>query len=350
MSNKRNKRKSDVKSSILVLLLIAILLIASTYAWFTANQTVTISTLDVHVEASNGLQISTDATTWKTIITNEDITTNAYSTNVNQLPELLEPVSTAGEIDGNTGYMNMYYGTAAADEDTGIYQLTAEKSTEVKGTEGKFIAFDVFLKVDTESPLYLTGNSNVVMKAPEGTTDPVDTGLKNASRVAFCIEGTAENGATVDEIIGLKGATSASSATPTTYIWEPNYDVHTAAAVAHARDTYGITTTTGPSAAAAVDCYGILKEIETPIPLANTNGTFVDDGADYFSKVTPAYKTENGKTASTPVFTLNPGITKVRIYMWIEGQDVDCENAASGSDISFNVQFSLNDGTGTAAP
>ena len=26
--------------------------------------------------------------------------------------------------------------------------------------------------------------------------------------------------------------------------------------------------------------------------------------------------------------------------MWIEGQDVDCENNASGSDISFNVQFS----------
>ena len=27
--------------------------------------------------------------------------------------------------------------------------------------------------------------------------------------------------------------------------------------------------------------------------------------------------------------------------MWIEGQDVDCENNASGSDISFNVQFSI---------
>lgn len=28
--------------------------------------------------------------------------------------------------------------------------------------------------------------------------------------------------------------------------------------------------------------------------------------------------------------------------MWIEGQDVDCENNASGATVSFNLQFSLN--------
>lgn len=39
---------------------------------------------------------------------------------------------------------------------------------------------------------------------------------------------------------------------------------------------------------------------------------------------------------------LKAGITKVRIYMWVEGQDVDCENNASGGDISFNLQFSSN--------
>ena len=26
--------------------------------------------------------------------------------------------------------------------------------------------------------------------------------------------------------------------------------------------------------------------------------------------------------------------------MWIEGQDVDCENMASGTNVNFNVQFS----------
>ena len=25
--------------------------------------------------------------------------------------------------------------------------------------------------------------------------------------------------------------------------------------------------------------------------------------------------------------------------MWVEGQDVDCENGASGTDITFDLQF-----------
>ena len=40
------------------------------------------------------------------------------------------------------------------------------------------------------------------------------------------------------------------------------------------------------------------------------------------------------------VVRLEAGVTKIRVYMWIEGQDVDCENNASGTDISYNVQLS----------
>jgi hypothetical protein len=42
------------------------------------------------------------------------------------------------------------------------------------------------------------------------------------------------------------------------------------------------------------------------------------------------------------VFTVDEGITKVRIYMWVEGQDVDCEDKASGGSIEYNLQFSIN--------
>ena len=40
------------------------------------------------------------------------------------------------------------------------------------------------------------------------------------------------------------------------------------------------------------------------------------------------------------VLQLQAGITKVRVYMWVEGQDVDCENNASGGDLLYNLQFS----------
>ena len=38
---------------------------------------------------------------------------------------------------------------------------------------------------------------------------------------------------------------------------------------------------------------------------------------------------------------LNNGITKLRIYMWVEGQDIDAENFASGSFVEYNLSFSL---------
>ena len=34
-------------------------------------------------------------------------------------------------------------------------------------------------------------------------------------------------------------------------------------------------------------------------------------------------------------------INKLKVYAWIEGQDVDCENGASGTGISFNLGFTI---------
>ena len=63
-----------------------------------------------------------------------------------------------------------------------------------------------------------------------------------------------------------------------------------------------------------------------------------------FKQVTPTLSTADGALAADQTwFSLNAGITKVRFYLWIEGQDVDCENNASGDAISFNMNFVLQD-------
>ena len=241
MSNKgRNKKKLNLRSSLLVLLLIAILLIASTYAWFTANTVVTISTLNVHVEAKGGLQISADGINWKTVLSNDDIAPDkltTYATNVNQIPTILEPVSTTGNVAG--GRMDMFYGvvTAATAEDVGAgiklgdFTLTTSKETDTQGTTGKYIVFDAFLKVDKDQTLSLTKNSDV--KADTAKSE--DRGLKNAARVAFVPStDVAADGADTATIQGLVPDGTAC-------IWEPNDDVHTAAAVSAASSIYGQT-------------------------------------------------------------------------------------------------------------
>lgn len=324
--NKKSKRKNDLRSSIVLLLILLLLLISSTYAWFTANQTVKISSLDVNIAAENGLQISTDATTWKAIISNDDII-NAYEGNPNIIPTKIVPVSTVGEIDSSTGYMKMFLGTVGAD-DAGVYKLTADQSAE---NSGNFIAFDIYLKVDENTDLKLTTNSGVVKKGES------DSGIKQASRIAFCVQGNSPSGTAPDTVKALKNAVSFGDASSTVYIWEPNADLHTDAAVGHARDTYGITTDATNDA--AVLTYNAIKaDIETGVELDSSD-------ANYFNSMTPTYQTkstaEGVMEAEQQIFSLKAGVTKVRVYMWIEGQDVDCENTASGTDISYNIEMQV---------
>ena len=332
MSNKgKNKKKLNLRSSLLVLLLIAILLIASTYAWFTANTVVTISTLNVHVEAKGGLQISADGINWKTVLSNDDIAPDkltTYAGNVNQIPTILEPVSTTGNV--TDGKMDMFYGVVtaatAADDTAGIklgdFTLTTSKQVDTKGTTGKYIVFDAFLKVDKDQTLSLTKNSDV--KADTAKSE--DRGLKNAARVAFVPStSVAADGAETTAIQSLVPDGKAC-------IWEPNDDVHTAAAVSAASSIYGLTTST--TGAAPLSYYGVKAEISTPVPLNSK-------AEASFAEVKPSIQTKEGNDAVNKVCDLKKGITKVRIYMWVDGQDVDCENNASGSDITYDVQFSI---------
>lgn len=352
--NKKKQKKNDLRSSIILLLLLLLLLISATYAWFTANQTVKISSIDVRIEAQNGLQISTDASTWKSIITNTDITTG-YGTNgtdKNQLPSSMEPVSTIGEVVGDR--MRMFYGIAAPDDnDDGKYKLTAteetyegDQNTTDKDGKGnnvddgtrRYVAFDVFLKVDAPTQLQLGLDSNVIKKGAD------DRGIKQASRVAFCILGNKTVGTSVTDLIGITGGT-------TSYIWEPNANWHTSAANEHAKTNYGVTTDLKLDGTEAAIAYSGIKapiSAENAEILKNTN-------ASYFGAVTPNYITYSNAAADQmidlasqqpltegiDIFSLSAGITKVRIYMWIEGQDYDCENTASGTDISYNLQIQV---------
>ena len=50
---------------LILFLLTTIMFSTSTYAWSTSNRVVTINTINVHVAASGGIEISADGTTWK---------------------------------------------------------------------------------------------------------------------------------------------------------------------------------------------------------------------------------------------------------------------------------------------
>ena len=352
--SKKTQKKSSLKSLILVLLLTAVLLVVSTYAWFTANREVQVSNIEVNVEAQNGIEISVDGYTWKTILTVEDLknASATYAAAVNQIPTTLQPVSSSGAINAE-GRQLMYYGNVTPDEDAdsdtyGQYILTSEAQTDANGTNGNYVAFDMFLKLDSATattPVYLNSRSGITV--PESSTD---TGLKNSARISFINEGfvATENISNVDAIQALKldgtveGAINKISGNANAYIWEPNCNIHTASGISNAFTYYG-KTIQADSILTSYD--GLNTTFASKIALSNAKVMVDDtqtDGVDestFFKKVTPNLQTNVNNTAQTNLMTLSSGVTKIRVYFWIEGQDVDCENNASGSKITLNLDL-----------
>jgi len=249
---KEEKRRKKILIAILAILFTGIILSASTYAWFTANRTVKVDTININAVASNGIQISTDAVNWKPVVNSTDIAnaTNNYAAAVNKLPDDLNPVSTVGEIDSSTGYMKMFLGTV---DSTGTsYALTAQQETESSSTgvnyaNANFVVFDLFFKVSTGAPVYLSPDSRV-------TVNGTDKGLQNSARVAWLREGNSPIGTALSTIQSQSASGTTTSGkgntTGNVIVWEPNSNTHTASGISHAA-IYTSTTVTTFSASAS---------------------------------------------------------------------------------------------------
>ena len=335
MKNKEleEEKKTDrrrVKYLLLLLLLTAVMLSTSTYAWFTTNRIVSVNSLNVKVQTEGSLEIYPDGTNWGTQTNYEEIInvhSGTYPTSVNQLPAYIKPVSTGGNIDNN-GYMEMFLGTVSSN-DNGDYALVASRSIEEEGngetSNGNFTVFDLFIRVTKDNDLYLTDESQLIYN---GDT----TGTENAMRVAFVVEGNVPAGSNLGTIQSLKTTESNN-----VYIWEPNYNTHTPSGITNAHDVYGITTSSVDNKSLNYD--GIIRNIEEEILINRANA---NNYPNYFKNVNPNIKTVKGYSGYQNLFRLSAGITKIRVYMWLEGQDVDCENNASIGNLGLTLQFSTN--------
>lgn len=330
-SKKKQKfKKFRIFYLLLLLLITTISLSTSSYAWFTTNRLVKIDLLDVSVRAQGGIEISVDGTDWKSSVSIDDIVNaeQKYPSNTNQIPFVLEPVSTIGELEN--GKLKLFYGNAVNNA-SGQYILETTRSIEEKSfgeeSNGKFITFDLFLKTNNNTKLYLTPESNVTY------TGDKSVGIENAVRFAFVEEGTVETGSSLNIIQNLS-----TNDNNKVYIWEPNYDTHTEHGIENAKDVYNITIT-DPSGQVNYD--GVSKEISKNqnITTNKANSTYYPN---FFKKVEVDYYTKNGFDTNMEVFSLRGGITKIKVYMWVEGQDVDCENNAAIGNMSLNLQFSTN--------
>ena len=114
-NNQRNSRKR-LNSLILLVAFTAVMLIVSTYAWFSTQKNVTLGGLEGKVNVAEGLQISLDALNWKNEIDLSDAgiaayfaqtNTNAGLTEPDEIYNLVRPYATA--TNGETGKPEAYH-------------------------------------------------------------------------------------------------------------------------------------------------------------------------------------------------------------------------------------------------
>lgn len=314
------KNKKTLLAFIMLLLTVAALGTAS-YAWFSASTQAVLGDIDVNVTASNGIQISMDAANWKGTLTTEDIKGAAYDGNKNQIPTTLTPVSTIGSQ--TTGKFEMFDGIVDEEGVEPLLTLSAADAEKSTTEEGHYIAFDLFVKSAAEREIALdTGSAVVATNTEEPDKPAVDAGLMYSSRVAFFNQGTDVTNTPSAAIAKSTGSNLSQT------IWEPNANEHTE----YAKNSL--------SASGIMDTYAA-KAAGKDIALASTS-----TDTTHFAKQN-AVQSNVGEVPTATMFTVKPGITKVRVYIWIEGQDIDCENTAStGTGIRTTIKLKAVTKTG----
>lgn len=361
MKKRTKASQKRLNNLLILLLLVAVFLVMSTYAWFTANRTVNVDDITVNVATSSGLQISANGIDWKTVLPYKDIQDayKTYTTSVNQLPKLMAPVSTVLEKDAS-GHLKMFYGVATSDlkEDSptyGQYLLTSEAQTDKdtfredllgdgKGEydAGYYMAFDLFLKdTATSDNLYFGGTVWEYDEADDQDGKHVEEtdakkGLENAARIAMI------QGATTQDVEGVETIQGLSTTEGKVFFWEPNSDTHTPKGLENGRNLGWLPGPAGDS----IEYSGVKAEFADEQAVELSKATEANDPTkfDVIDEGTGAtiFKTRKTEKASLDLGALQPGVTKYRFYLWIEGQDIDCENNASGTNLEYNFKFSLD--------
>jgi hypothetical protein len=362
--------------------LIAVIISVSTYAWFIGMRTVNVSSFDVEIASTDSLLLSLDGATWDTTVTisKSNLESVSYVGHTNNWGGSgLFPVSTIGDMDVAASRMKLFE-KASLTTTPGGYRLLASRVhnyEEANDEQDGYVAFDLFVKnfsgtqyiselnpLDEEA-IYLTTDSKVTVAA-DGVAN---TGIENSVRVAFTqigrVIGTTNTAATITGITcNDDGEGNPSVIGDVTgicrkaQIWEPNDKVHVSNAISW-YDTSCVARTaadvTDPASYSG-SCGAVANGTAYPTyavktDIASTDKVDIYDGATYntYAGTTKleaySYFTDTMKlltSTNRPTFmTLAPNsITKLRIYIYIEGQDVDNYDFASiGKKIAVNFGF-----------
>ena len=409
--NATAKRNRRTRNLVMVTSLSAVVLIASTYAWFTGLQSVSVEPFTVEISSADSLELSLNGEQWSDTLTltkdnilntgelgADKVAQKAYKTNtnnwpINQAPGTsdedgkrfgLVPISTIGAMNTATSRMIMFEKSSMTTTPGGYRLLASTVDNDKSASEQKqkgYVAFDLFVKnysgtqyltndedpTDTsfEEAIYLNTDSHVSVATNAGGV--ASTGIENSVRVAFAQIGrisaysrnaSAITGITCSNKTDGDANDHVTGLCRNAQIWEPNDTAHKQVALnwydKSCVQRTGATLTKNDYKTASDKCttigltdYAQTYAIGKPIEVGDSDKVDVYDGLNGYDTRISTYNTfktsdtlDKGplvafdyfrdtekllKGMSRPTFmTLAPNsITKVRVYIYIEGQDID---------------------------
>ncbi len=335
-------RETNVKLLLLVAFFTAVLLIFSTYAWLSASLNVQIKFFDLVVSSDSGLFISLDGITFsdsvevslQSVITDLRAT---YPNHVNQWAAGgLWPVSSNGIRNANSDKFDIFIGEVrrykGKDRPKKKYLSTILVEERNSNAANIFIAFDLFLKNVTASPytdnVYLTEDTYIEFE--EGISDDdreAMSGIMNSMRFGILKMSSTSAKSDIRTIQNLKCNNQCKA-----FIYEPYHLLHSDFSIAKALEEYNITLIDGVYS----PTYAVIAEGEF---LEHANGheeTGIPLDTEHFA----FQQTINNDDFYKPLFAIPAGITKLRVYLWIEGQDIDSlETNSRGAAIYISLNF-----------
>lgn len=298
-------RKKMLVSSLAMLLVSTMTLGMATYAWFSMGQTAEISGLSFTAQAASGMQISADGQNWSSSLSTAELTGKAG----NELAVSLAPVSTAGGV--TTGALNLY-------KVEGKNVVTAgNPATLDEAHPGAYYKFSFYVQNQMGSDQKFQLDLGAAVSA---VSDQDSKETSKTIRVAFIQQGSAY---TLGEI--TDGGTAS-------VIWEPNAASHTTTAknTRYATDASAVPLTTKVADNTTYAYKGFSAAAQD---VTMTNGAY-NSGT-----VVPAF--DKNATVLDLGTIASDMIAKYTVYIYIEGQDVDCNNDVAGGGIDVKLGFKM---------
>lgn len=309
-------RKARTFVYVWILLALLILLVAATYTWFSLSHTPRVSDMAMYVSANSGLELAASYNAkdddWKTVLDFQSIVgsdTQLAPATWSSENSSLYSIFYGYDGRARNDYMQLFDGAHSNRSDSNAYY--------VKGTfyARSGVKCQVSLAEAVEVNDGENGSGTYVIGTPIWNEQSVlhdngGSGAETAVRIGFMIT-------------PVDAKTGESLSSSEFYIYEPNCDRHIDSGISGYVDTGSM----------------------------NGDATLIDKNhliLQTASKWTEAYPVQRDVVikelgnfiTDTDLFSLEANdMVKIDLYIWLEGEDIDCTNKIQQAQIVANIQF-----------